>query len=222
MATQTANYLDAIAHLPAGSTLILADVPWDEYEQLLVELGDGSRVRVSYDRGRLEIMSPSLNHEMYKELLVSVVRMVAEETGLDLESRGSTTFKQKHLAQGAEPDTCFYVHNAARIIGKDRIDLSVDPAPDVVVEIDVSHASTGKFLFYAALGVPEIWRCEEGRAHIYHLTGQGYVGAPASRAFPVLTGDALSRLLEQSKTEGQSATLRSLREWLRSQRSGSA
>src|SRR5262245_44253706 len=107
MATQTPSYLDAVKHLPAGGTLILPDVSWQDYEQLLAELGDTNLVRVSYDRGRMEIMSPSPYHEMYKDLLLFMARHLAEEQGVDFESRGSTTFKEETFDQGAEPDTCF-------------------------------------------------------------------------------------------------------------------
>lgn len=215
MATQTLSYLDAIAHLPAGGTLILNEVPWEEYEQLLTDLGDGYGVRISYDQGRLEVMSPSTFHEMYKDLVYCIAFILAQETNSPFESRGSTTFKQKLTGKGAEPDTCFYVHNSARIIGKRQIDLTVDPPPDIIVEIDVSHESTGKFRFYASLGVPELWRYDEHRLHIYRLTDDGYFEIPASVAFPVLTSAALSQFLKQSRTEGQGAALRSFREWLR-------
>lgn len=215
MTTQTVSYVDAVRHLPAGGTLILTDVSWAEYEGLLVELGDSNSVRISYDHGRLQIMSPSQYHEMYKELILRLVSVIADDVGLPLESRGSTTFKQESFAQGAEPDTCFYVQNAERIIGKRQLDFSIDPPPDVIVEIDVSHESTGKFAFYARLGVPEVWFYDERQARIYHLTEQGYAEATLSRAFPPLTADALSRFLEQSKTAGQSRTLQSFRDWLR-------
>src|SRR6266702_8590113 len=100
MTTQTANYLDAIAHLPAGGSLILNDVPWEEYEELLSDLGEGYAVRIAYDRGRLEIMSPTARHEMYKDLLLRLVDSLAETKGdLVLETRGSTTFKEKQLLQ---------------------------------------------------------------------------------------------------------------------------
>ena len=218
MTTEAINYLDAIEHLPAGGTLILNDVSWEEYEQLLADLGNSNAVRVSYDRGRLEIMSPTFGHEKYKDLILRLTDIVADEMGLLLETAGSTTFKQRELAQGAEPDTCFYIQNADRIIGKTKIDLTTDPPPDVIVEIDVTHESTGKLAFYAALGVPEIWHYDERRMRIYHLTGQQYVEMPASLVFPILTSDALTGFLEQSKTEGQGATRRSFREWLRTQR----
>lgn len=212
---QTATYRDAIAHVPAGGTLILTTVAWSEYEQLLSDLGEGCAARVTYDRGRLEAMTPSSSHEMYALLVLRLAVLVADETGVDLESLGSTTFKREDLAQGAEPDTCFYVQHAASIIGKRNIDLRSDPPPDVVVEVDVSHGSVSKLAFYASLGVPEVWRYDERRMHIYHLTTQGYIEAPASRTFPVLTSDALTESLERSKTAGQSGALRSFREWLR-------
>jgi Uma2 family endonuclease len=218
MTTQALTYLETIEHLSTGATLILTDVSWEEYQQLLTDLGDSYAVRVSYDKGRLEIVSPSLKHEKYKEMISALARIFADETGMTLESCGSATFQEEQLGKGAEPDTCFYVENAARIIGKDQIDLSADPPPDIVVEIDVSHQSKRKLAFYAALGVPEVWRYDGLRVQIYHLTGQQYLEAPASTAFRMLTSDVLTLFLEQSKTAGQSATLSSFREWMRNQR----
>ena len=219
MAIETLNYLDAIAHLPAGGTLILNDVPWDEYEQLLNDLGDGYGVRISYDHGRLEVMSPSSFHEMYKELIFSIALLFALEEGLLIETRGSTTFKQRRFGKAAEPDTCFYVKNAARVINRRRLDLAVDPPPDIIVEVDVAHESTQKFAFYASLGVPELWQYDEQQLHIYQLSKGSYEEVSSSLAFPLLTSNAMTQFLEQSKTEGQIAALNSFQTWLRSQKS---
>jgi len=214
MSAQVDSYANAIAHLPAGGTLILHDVSWEDYEQLLADLGASSGVRVSYENGRLEIMSPSLAHEVYKDLILYMARLVAEEMDVMLESGGSTTFKDQRLAQGAEPDNCFYVQNASRIIGKSNIDLVVDPPPDIIVEIDVSHESTAKLSFYASIGAPELWRYDERRLRIYRLSERRYIETEASSALPVITSNALTTFLEQCKTDGQSKTLRSFREWL--------
>jgi Uma2 family endonuclease len=218
MSTQTLDYLDAIAHLPAGGTLILTDVPWEEYEQLLADLGDRPGTRITYDNGRLEVMSPSSKHENFIRMIERLTYAIAEEAGIVLESFGSTTYKQEWLARGVEPDGCFYIQSAARIIGKDRIDLTNEPPPDVVVEIDVSHESTRKFAIYAGMGVPELWHYDNRRARIYTLIDQSYVEVPASPTFPVLTSEAMSQFLEQSKSEGQTAALKSLRDWLHAQR----
>ena len=215
MTTQTLNYLDAIAHLPPGGTLILTDVPWEEYEQLLSDLGDCYAARITYDQGRLEIMSPTSKHENFAVLISRITFVLAEECGIAVEGLGSTTYKQEWLKRGVEPDGCFYVQNAASIVGKERIDLKTDPPPDIVVEIDVSHESTSKFAIYAGMGVPELWHYDGRQAQIYRLMEQRYVGVAASRTFPILTNDVLSRFLEHAKSEGQTAAVKSFREWLR-------
>lgn len=215
MATQTTDYLEAIAHLPEGGTLIFEDVSWEEYERLLDDLGESRRVRVSYDRGRLEIVTISWPHEMYKDLLQDIARAYADETNSVMESYGSATMKVVEFQQGAEPDTCFYVKSASQIIGKGLIELGVDPPPDVIVEVDISHGSKRKFSFYGNLGVPEIWTYQRGQLRICHWTKQGYLEATGSQSFPLLTSEIITQFLEQGKSAGQSAALREFRQWLR-------
>ena len=174
-------------------------------------------MRVTYDQGRLEIVTSAAGHEAWKEFILRLVHVLSEELGINLESRGGTTQKRKRDAKGAEPDTCFYVTNVERVIGKDEIDLNVDPPPDIVVEIDKSNQSLGKFSIYATFGVPEIWRYDgkHKRTEIYALQANAYVEITASRFFPVLTSDALTAFVEQSKAEGQTAALSAFRDWVR-------
>jgi Uma2 family endonuclease len=214
-ARKTSKLLKAIEHLPEGSTLTLRDVSREVYAQLLDDLGDSNRVRVSYYQGRLEIMSPSPIHEMFKELILRIADAYSLISDCELESLGSTTFTPGTFGAGAEPDTCFYVQNAARIIGKAKIDLNIDPPPDVAVEIDISSDSIDKLAIYQSLRVPEVWIYNGERLRIHQLADQGYIEAPKSSAFPLLTTDALTEVLEKSKTKGQSAALRSFRAWLR-------
>ncbi len=215
MSTETVDYLAAIAHLPAGATLRLPCVGWEEYEALLSELTDRPGLRVSYDAGRVEIASALAEQEGYKDFVLGLARIMSEEAGVMLESRGSATHRQQRLAKGAEPDTSFYVQNAARIIGQRTIDLAVDPPPDVIVEIDTTNESLSKFNIYAALGVPEIWRYDGQQAFIYQLTEQAYAATDASRAFPALTASALTEFIAQSKTQGQTTALAAFRQWWR-------
>jgi Uma2 family endonuclease len=182
-------------------------VSWEEYEDLLADLGDRPGVRVSYDEGRLQIMGPSAEHEEYGEFVLSVARVWSEELGFPLETRGSATWRRRALRKGVEADTCFYVANAHRIIGRRKIDLESDPPPDVVVEIDVTNQSLNKLPIYAGLGVPEIWRYAGERLQMYELTGTTYAVVGESRFFPGLTDTMLSELLEISKTEGQTAAI---------------
>jgi len=214
MATQTVNLLDAIEHMPEGGTLILTDVSWDDYEQLVAELELWDGIRVTYDEGRLEIMSPSSEHELSKELIPQIVRTLADKAGVVLESLGSTTYQQKWLRRGLEPDCCFYVQNATRIVGVRRIDLKKDPPPDIAVEVEVSHSSETKLKIYAGIGVPELWLCDSSTTRMYQLVEGKYVAIDASITFPLLTGEILTRFIKQSLIDGQTAALKSFREWL--------
>ena len=173
--------MEAIEHLPPGATLVFQQVGWDQYEELLEDLADRPGLRVSYDEGKLEIMSPLPEHEEYKDSLYTLVRAFTEEHGITLETRGAATWKRRKLQKGTEPDTCFYVRNAERIIGRRKIDLESGPPPDVAVEINTTNESLSKFPIYAALGVPEIWRYNGKQTQFYELAGRGYTEISESR-----------------------------------------
>jgi Uma2 family endonuclease len=215
MSTRTANYLEAVDHLPAGATLVIHDVTWDDYEKLLEDVGNRPGLRISYDCGRLEIMSPTREHEEYGRFIERLVQVLAEEFDLTVQSYGSATWKRQKLAKGAEPDCCYYVKNAGRVTGKREFDLESNPPPDIVVEIDITNESLSKFPIYAALSVPEIWRYDEAKVQFYELFRNRYREIPESRFFPHLTPKMLADSLTQSKSEGQTAALRSFRKGLR-------
>ena len=215
MSIRTVSYIAAIEHMPQGATLHIPAVPWEDYEQLLAELGDEYHVRVSYDSGCLAIMSPLPEHEEFAEVIQDIAREITRALGVKLETRGSMTMRSVWQSKGAEPDICFYVQNAARIIGKRSLDFTVDPPPDIVVEIDLTNASQPKFPIYAALGVPEIWRYDGRTVYFYALVGAEYVTTAHSRAFPFLPGAVLAQCIEQSKTAGQDAALDAVRAWVR-------
>lgn len=214
MSIQTVSYVEAIAHIPPGATLRIPAVAWEEYEQLLEELGDDYHGRVSYNDGWLEIMSPLPKHETYAETVRVLVREITRILGVKLEGRGSMTMRSAWHRKGVEPDACFYVQNATRIIGKDDLDFTIDPPPDIVVEIDITNASQAKFPIYAALGVPEIWRYDGHTAAFYVLVNGEYGATAHSRAFPFLPSTLLAQWIEQSKMEGQDATLDTVRAWI--------
>jgi Uma2 family endonuclease len=127
MSTPATGYLDAIEHLPEGATLVIHQVSWDDYERLLDDLSDRPHLRVSYDHGKLEIMTPLPEHEAYARLIDALVRVCSETRELKVESYGGATWKRRGLARGAEPDACYYVASALQIIGKRAIDLECDP-----------------------------------------------------------------------------------------------
>lgn len=219
MNTQTLDYLEAVDHLPSGGILILPQVTWADYENLLAEMGDRRDVRVSFDHGRMEIVMPSPEHEDYVDLIQDLTRLLVRELGWKLESRGTALLKRELHAAGAQPDGCFYIQNAARVIGKRAIDLSADPPPDIVVEVDLTSESLGKFPIYASLGIPEIWRYDGEVFEMYHLVDREYLPSLVSRAFPFLTAAAMKEFLEQGKELGQDAALEHFRLWIQQHKS---
>ncbi len=211
MSVPTADHIDAVRHLPAGASLVIHALGWDEYERLLEDLLEGPHVRVSYDCGRLEVMSPLPEHEDYARFIDDLVRAWSDQRSLNVEKRGSATWKKQSIGRGVEPDACYYVQSADRIIGKRTIDLELDPPPDLVVEIDVTNESLIKFPIYAALGVPEIWRYDDTVVRFYMLRTNAYHEVPESRCFPGLKPATLAEALEQSKTDGETAALAAFR-----------
>lgn len=207
-----------VVKVPEGR-VVLYDISWATYEDLLADLGENGGIRLAYDRGVLEIMSPSVEHEEYNRTLNLLVEILASERGIDIKNVGSMTVKRKTLGGGFEPDSSFYIQNAERMRGKSRFDAEVDPPPDLVIEIEITHPLLEKLPLYASMGVPEIWRYDGERLKIFHLQEREYVERSESVAFPGLAAGTLSSWMAQSKTQRRSVWIKMLREWVAGNRS---
>src|SRR5436305_1956903 len=128
----------SMGRLAAGQCLRLSYVDWEMYTQLLRTFAERPRVRLTYDDGELEIMSPSLEHDDDGDFLGYMVRVLTEELGLPVHGGGSVTLRRKIKKKGLEPDRCFWIANAHRITGVRRLDLRRHPPPDLAIEVDVS------------------------------------------------------------------------------------
>ena len=198
--------------------VILNGISWETYERILADKGDRPVPRLAYDRGVLEAMSPSVRHEGIARNIAVVVTVVADELGIDVFDAGSTTFKREDLERGFEPDGCFYVQNESRIRGTQEIDLTVDPPPDLVIEVDITSLSLNKLPIHAQIGVPEVWRHDGETLAILSLEGEQYGEAAASHVLPPLTIDVLSSFVEASRTQGRTVWMRAVRTWVRQHR----
>jgi Uma2 family endonuclease len=200
---------------PAEHRIILHNTSWETYERLMKERGESRVPRFAYDRGELEIMSPSTEHESIAYYIGLLVAVFAEEAGFDLYGAGSTTFDREDLERGFEPDACFYIQNAERVRGRPRIDLSLDPPPDLVIEVDITSPALDKFSIYARAGISEIWRHNGERLAIFELRGEEYVEVAGSTTLPPLTSEALSRFIKESSSLDIVAWMRRVRDWAR-------
>lgn len=193
----------------------LSDISWQTYETLLEELRH-RRLRLTYNRGNLEIMVPSPEHEFYKEVMGRFVETLAEELEIRIYPLGSTTFKRPELL-GAEPDKCFYIRNLSAVKGKKRLNLNQDPPPDLVVEIDITSISEIRFPVYADMGVPEIWRYDGNSFTVYQLQAQEYIPCEQSLAFPNLPITEIFQFLQQAMSMDYLELVASFRRWVRNQ-----
>ena len=196
---------------PAEQRVVLRNVSWETYESLLADHESSSAPRFTYDRGEMEIVSPSPEHEAYNRSIALLVESAAEELGIDVYDLGSTTFRFEDLERGFEPDSCFYIQNEEQVRGKDRIDLTVDPPPDLVIEVDITSPSINKLPIYARLGIPEVWRYDGEELNILRLGDNGYVEVSESAALPGLKSTVLAGLIEQSKSLRRTVWLREVR-----------
>ncbi|MEM8605414.1 MAG: Uma2 family endonuclease, partial [Cyanobacteria bacterium P01_H01_bin.121] len=192
--------------LEPGSRITIPDVDWREFETILQALGDSRNSRIAYSHKTLEIMVPLPDHERSKVLISDIVKILLRHQGRDWESLGSTTFRGQLKAIGVEPDDCFYIANYQAVIGKSRLDLTIDPPPDLAIESD--YTSKTKLDAYIALQVPELWIYDRG-LKIYVIQGDRYLEVETSPTFPGLPlKDTVVQVIQQAKTVGSSRALR--------------
>ncbi|HEY9813871.1 MAG TPA: Uma2 family endonuclease, partial [Candidatus Sericytochromatia bacterium] len=134
---------------------------------------------------------------------------------IEIKSAGSTTLKLKIENRGIEPDNCYYIQNEIAVRDRQELDLETDPPPDLAIEIDITSSSINKFGIYSALGVPELWRYNGRLLKFYQLAEGQYIECEFSIAFPIVSVTEMSRFIEQSKTTGEIALLKSFRAWVR-------
>jgi Uma2 family endonuclease len=189
---------------------------WDFYASVLQKLA-GRHVFATYDGRSLELMSPSWEHERYAELSGVLVRILCSELGMPCRGGGSTTFRRKDLDAGLEPDRCFYIHNAHAVQGKREIDLTIDPPPDLVIEIEISHRLLDRVRIYEKLGVPELWRYDGKSLRVFVADGTGkYRQADRSPTFPSMPLDQIDKFLQLTwDMPDDLAWETAVREWVR-------
>jgi Uma2 family endonuclease len=206
----------ATVDLPAEQRLRLSYIPWETY--VLYSDGLGPRhIRVTYDRGEMEVMTLSQKHENRKTVLARFVEALTEEMNIDLASFGSMTWRREDLKKGLEADECYYIEHEPLVRGQEEIDLRVDPPPDLALEIEISRSTMDRMVIYAALRVPEVWRWDGVDFSVWVLTARGtYRRSQRSKAFPFLPLGEFAEFLQRTGV-GETALMRSFRAWVRKQ-----
>jgi Uma2 family endonuclease len=187
--------------------VILNNLTWESYQQILHALPQNRTSHLTYDRGILEITMPLETHEWASELIGLFIRILAVEMGLKLKSMRSTTINRQDLDRGAEPDCAYYIQNQSKVAGK-TIDFTQDPPPDLVVEVDITHSDIDKNRLYASMGVPEFWRYNGQELKIYKLEQNIYLECDRSPTFDWIDKEYLYRFLEDARADEVEAEVR--------------
>jgi Uma2 family endonuclease len=203
---------------PIGEKIVsLKNISWDTFNNLLKELNNQRSERLTYYLGTLEIMSPLGIHENNNRFIESIIFVIADELNLNLKKFGSLTLKSNKFKQGIEPDSCYYIKNEPKVRNKQNIDLTIDPPPDLVLEIDITSGSLNKLPLYANLKVPEIWRYDGEKLTVFSLdeNNNSYQELNQSPTFPWLDLSLIPQLINQSLEAGETKTLKQFRQWIK-------
>lgn len=214
MIAATSNYYPIVSQLPEDAIVIFQGVTWEEYEELLDQVGEASGLRISYNDGILKVMSLSVEHETCVRFIEALIGAIRIRLRLNIISTGSATIRKQRKKKGNEPDASFYVQTAPAIGNRLDLDFAVDPPPDIVVEVDIHHNSRDNDSIYAALGVPEIWRYDGWEASIRRMQDVNYIEAETSPALPMITPAILTEYLTRLREEGEFAAIIAFDEWL--------
>jgi Uma2 family endonuclease len=200
---------------PPRQRLVLNGITWEGY----VKLSDllGKLVRINYDRGLLEIMTTYSPHELLKTVIGMLLGVVAEEFLIPMKCVGSTTLRRQDVDKGLEPDLIYYLASMSRVRDWRKLDLNVDPPPDLCVEIEISRSVVDRLRIYAGLGIPELWRCDGQTLEAWRLRPDGqYERCPHSPSLPFVPLDEVLSLVGQHLDSGDDgAWLRVVRAWVR-------
>ena len=201
--------------VPPGHKVVVQNVSWQEFEDILAKSGKNRAARIAYSKGILEIMTPLPEHETTKLFITDFVEMLLEGFNIEFYSLSSTTFKNELIETAIELDNCFYIENEAKVRGKNKLDLTIDIPPDLALEVGVTSRTYRDIC--AALGVSELWHFEQGKLQINVLQEGKYVEvefSPHFSDFPLQT--VIPDYITQVKTVGRNKAKRSFRGWIRS------
>lgn len=191
---------DPLYLAPGEQRLVVHGVTFEQYATVRDVLDEFGSLHMTYQKGTLEIMSPSSEHERTGRMLSRLLEFWAVETDTRLNGYGSTTFRDRAKELGLEPDACY-------CLGKTLGDV-----PDLAIEVSISRTVIRKLDVYAGLGVPEVWIWRRGRLTLHVLAGDRYQSADRSRLLPSLD---LDLLLHFVRTDDQTAAVRAYRDALR-------
>ncbi len=195
--------------------VVLRHVSWETYERFLSDNKERWVPRLTYDRGMLELMTPSMRQEIDTAAISFFVEFVTAVMDFPIRSVGSTTFRREDLRRGFEANASFYTWHEESIRGQREANLKRDPPPDLELEMEASRSGIDGLKLFAGLGVPEVWRWNGRRISNFVLEQGGFRRSSLSCQIPALTSAVLTRFLNALRTTKCPAWSRMVSGWAR-------
>jgi Uma2 family endonuclease len=196
---------------------VLWNIPWENYVKIGELLADRPALRLTYDRGTLELMTTCPRRERYKHWLGRFLETIGEELNRPIAPGGSMTFQREDLNRGFELDGCFWVANELAMRAKLTWEPGKDPPPDVGLEIKVSRSAVNRMAIFAAFRIPEIWCYDGEELRINLLQADGtYLLSERSLAFPSIPVKELARFFPPAGNTDYLSAVAAVRAWVRS------
>jgi Uma2 family endonuclease len=133
----------------------------------------GSRLKLTFLEGELELMRPSPEHEDNNGLIGRLLAAWCVDRGIVVFGMGSTTYREERAARGLEPDEGYSFGTRKAI-------------PDLAIEVVRSQWRVDKLEVYRGLGIREVWVLRDGLIHVHHLERGTYVVGDRSKVLPDL------------------------------------
>ena len=215
------TYADTVADIlrtmPPDDVALFHNVTWEQYEHLCqIRDSERSGIRITFDCGRLEIMTVYYPHESGKTRICVILESLCLAFRIPRRGAGEMTIRREDLDRGFEPDSSYYIKNYAKVLQIRNLDFTKDPAPDLAIEVESSRKMIDRIPLYAAMGIPEIWRVTGSKVEILLLISKkkGYVSASISPTFPKVPLAQIERFLVRSERIDETTLTTEILDWV--------
>lgn len=194
---------------PGDGHFVFENVPWSFYLQTLEYLeGAGQHARVTFDQGRMEIMTTTGWHENLKTSVARLLELYSFIKQVPIHGMGGLTCKREDMEKGLEPDECYFIGSKFVTDESGHLDLVNGPPPQLAVEVVITRTEIPKHPIFAALGIPELWRVTADSISVMSLVEGQYVPTSKSQYLPDLDLEEFRKYLQltiQDQYEGAKA-----------------
>lgn len=199
--------------------IVMDRISYAQYEAMNDAISERHDPRMIYAGGRLTLLSPSRLHDWYAGLIDYLIAAVATASEVAWDIAGQATYRRPDREAGVEGDRAYYFGvNAEQMKGPQNIDLSTQPPPDLVVEVEHTHSADDAMVAWGRIGARELWRYDVGRQSISswsRIEDGSYRPIAQSLFLPIVRPEDVNAQLYLAESLGLGPWYAQLGDWVR-------